>query len=341
MRVRLRITFHPRVLKNLFVFPIRLRQQISNLRFQIRHHVRPVRIRILFNRKTDIRILRIKCPDIVRSRLDLFRIECDILVSLINNAVIALLDQIVSCFGSGILLSLKHPQNFICLFSRRRFLNAQEKCANILPGPDRLILVRTEKCSADIHVQPCFIHVKNGKIGIRPVIHNQRFPRLVNHFGFSEPLLELQSSRLFFEFALARRPFIVYSMENARWYTPGVLAPGAVPFGFFFIEIKNSDTVLFFLFKSRLQNLRFVAPQLRRQMRYEMARINQDFASLFPVIIHDRPELLSFKRQRSKDQIERTSPVQTQSGLDKFQPVQLLLPLELLLRSVSFQPCAL
>lgn len=89
------------------------------------------------------------------------------------------------------------------------------------------------------------------------------------------------------------------------------------------------------------QNLRFVAPQLRRQMRYEMARINRDFASFFPVIIHDHPELFFSERQQSKDQIERTSPVQTQPGLDKFQPVQLLLPLELLLRSVSFQPCAL
>ena len=133
----------------------------------------------------------------------------------------------------------------------------------------------------------------------------------------------------------------MYSMQITSCYGLLVLAKNAVTAGFFLIEIKNSDTVLFFLFKSRLQNLRFVAPQLRRQMRYEMARINQDFASLFPVIIHDRPELLSFKRQRSKDQIERTSPVQTQSGLDKFQPVQLLLPLELLLRSVSFQPCAL
>lgn len=76
------------------------------------------------------------------------------------------------------------------------------------------------------------------------MIHNQRFSLLVNHFGFPEPLLELQSFRLFFEFALDRRPFIVYSMDNARWYTPGVLAPGAIPFGFFFVKIKDSNSFL-------------------------------------------------------------------------------------------------
>ena len=54
VRIRFRIAFHSHALKHLFVFRIRLRQQVSYLCFHVRHHVRPVRIRILFNRKTQI-----------------------------------------------------------------------------------------------------------------------------------------------------------------------------------------------------------------------------------------------------------------------------------------------
>ena len=103
------------------------------------------------------------------------------------------------------------------------------------------------------------------------MIHNQRFSLLVNHFGFSEPLLELQSFRLFFEIALDRRPFIVYSMQVTSCYGLLVLAKNAITAGFFFIEIKDSDTVLFFLFKSRLQKR--VYPVFRIIHRQDQVRI--------------------------------------------------------------------
>ena len=45
----------------------------------------------------------------------------------------------------------------------------------------------------------------------------------------------------------------MYSMDNARWYTPGVLAPGAIPFGFFFVKIKDSNSFLLFFFQRRFQ----------------------------------------------------------------------------------------
>ena len=75
MRVRIRITAHSSLFQHPPVIRIRMIQHITHLAPHVRHHVRPVRIRILFNRKTDIRIIPVIRSNIVRGRLDLSRLK--------------------------------------------------------------------------------------------------------------------------------------------------------------------------------------------------------------------------------------------------------------------------
>ena len=63
----------------------------------------------------------------------------------------------------------------------------------------------------------------------------------------------------------------MYSMQVTGCYGLLVLAKNAITAGFFFIEIKDSDTVLFFLFKSRLQKR--VYPVFRIIHRQDQVRI--------------------------------------------------------------------
>ena len=75
MRVRIRITAHSSLFQHPPVIRIRMIQHITHLAPHVRHHIRPVRIRILFNRKTDIRIIPVIRSNIVRGRLDLSRLK--------------------------------------------------------------------------------------------------------------------------------------------------------------------------------------------------------------------------------------------------------------------------